>query len=250
MNNPFNLSGKKILITGASSGIGRQTAISMSEMGAELVISARDSDRLVETLDLLTGKNHQVISADLIDEVEREALVEECPLIDGLVSCAGIIETKPIKFINQKSFANMMDVNFFSSINLVIQLFNSRKIKNNSSIVFIGSIAGVKIATKGNAMYGATKAALDGMVKAMALEFAPRKIRVNNIAPGMIQTEMVEDLEGALSKEAIELDKKRYPLGTYGTPEDVANACIYFISDASRWVTGSTMILDGGYTIQ
>lgn len=244
--NPFTLRGRNILVTGASSGIGRSTAIECSRMGATLVITGRNEERLTDTLSQLTGKGHLAITADLNNEEDLLNLVDKCLLLDGLVHCAGIMYYAPLLFINTEKIENIMKVNFVSPLLLTKSLLKKKKINKASSIVFVSSLA-VNCATVGNGIYSASKGAIDSMSNVIALELSQKKIRVNCLLPGMVETELVEGL--GLTSEEILKDKQRYPLG-YGQPEDVAYAAVYLLSDAARWLTGTKIVLDGGVSLQ
>ncbi|SDI21973.1 SDR family NAD(P)-dependent oxidoreductase [Mucilaginibacter gossypii] len=246
MNNPFCLKGKKILVTGASSGIGRQIAISVSGMGAETFITGRNEQRLSDVFNLLEVPGTQYV-ADLDIEQEQDNLIELMPNLDGVVLSAGIVKTLPFKFINRKDLDSIFETNFFSPAILINKLLKTKKLNKNGSVVFISSIAGNYVGTVGNAMYSASKGAINAMQKVLAIELSAQRIRVNNISPGMIKTELIYD--PIFTEEQLKDDEKKYPLG-FGEPIDVANAAIYLLSDASKWVTGSTLIIDGGFTIQ
>jgi len=250
LNYEFDLTAKTILITGASSGIGRQIAISVSEMGANVVLTARNEERLNKTLTRLSGKNHLIIVTDLKQETDLKKLVQELPKLNGIVHSAGIVKLLPLKFLNDQELRNMLDINYVAPMLLTREILNNKTLEYNSSIVFITSISGPIVGLKANANYSGTKGALTGASKVLALDLAPRKIRVNCIAPGMINTEIVKELEETFSPEKIAEDVKKYPLGSYGEPEDIANACLFLLSDASKWITGTTLVVDGGYTCQ
>ncbi|QTE36686.1 SDR family oxidoreductase [Mucilaginibacter gossypii] len=246
MDNPFCLKGKKILVTGASSGIGRQIAISVSGMRAETFITGRNEQRLSDVFNLLEVPGTQYV-ADLDIEQEQDNLIELMPNLDGVVLSAGIVKTLPFKFINRKDLDSIFETNFFSPAILINKLLKTKKLNKNGSVVFISSIAGNYVGTAGNAMYSASKGAINAMQKVLAIELSAQRIRVNNISPGMIKTELIYD--PIFTEEQLKDDEKKYPLG-FGEPIDVANAAIYLLSDASKWVTGSTLIIDGGFTIQ
>lgn len=246
-NNPFSLEGKTVLITGASSGIGRQIAIQCSRMGAQLIISGRNEDRLKETLAMMEGDAHLIRSADLCGQ--QEALLTDLPPLHGFVNAAGIIDLQPFQFISEEAMRNMFDTNLFAPCALLQQILRKKLMQKNGSVVFISSLAGNVIVSKGNSAYGASKSAISAIAKTLALELAGRPVRVNCILPGMVKTEMMDSFLQSLTPEQLAEDEKKYPLG-YGKPEDVAYATIYLLSDASRWVTGSSMILDGGFSIQ
>jgi len=247
MSNAFALAGKKILVTGASSGIGRQIAIEISNAGATAIITGRNNDRLHETIKSLSPGDHKMFAADLNREEELNALVAGTEKIDGLVLSAGIMKTIPFRLLNRQVLQEVMETNFIGQVLLVNKLIQKKLIANEASIVFISSIGGNVVGTVGNAAYSASKGAIEGIQKVMALELAPKKIRVNSILPGMVRTEMWSN--GSVSEEQLAEDEKKYPLG-YGEPSDVAHGCIYLLSHASRWVTGSSLVMDGGFSIQ
>lgn len=248
MQNPFSLEGKTILVTGASSGIGRATAIECSKMGAAVIISGRNKERLNETYLALKGKGHKQFIADLTRLCETNDLGTLIPEIHGIVHCAGIVKTLPFQFITMEQLDHIMNVNFTTPTIFSQQLIKNKIIKKGASIVFISSISGIYISIPGNSMYSASKGAIHGMVKGMALDLASKGIRVNSVNPGMIQTELLN--EGTISDDQLKEDIKKYPMNRYGKPEEVAYAVIYLLSDASAWVTGSNLLIDGGYTLK
>ena len=245
-NTAFSLHGKTILVTGASSGIGRAIAIECSKMGATLIINGRNEERLQETLNSLTGEGHKYIIADLGNEEELKALVKELPSLNGACFCAGVGLTLPVAFSSRKKFDKIFEVNFFSKTELSRLLIKNKLLYKDSSIVFIDSIGGVKRFSPGNAVYGCSKAALKSWSKFIAKEHGPR-IRSNCICPGMVETPLISS--GTISQEQLELDKKKYPLQRYGQPQDIANAAVFLLSDASSWITGTEIIVDGGISI-
>jgi NAD(P)-dependent dehydrogenase (short-subunit alcohol dehydrogenase family) len=247
MYNPFSLEGKTILVTGASSGIGRAIAIECSKLGAKLIITARDEARLNETLSQMEGTEHSCVTADLCKEDARNQLIDKMPLLDGLVNCAGITKTLPFPFVNSEALASVMDINFTAPALLSAQLAKKKHFSKNCSVVFISSNCGVWCVALGNSIYSASKGAINGLVKNMALDLAAKGIRVNSVNPGMIDTHLLD--AGTITPEQLEEDKKRFPLKRYGKPEEVAYAVIYLLSDASAWVTGSHLLIDGGYTL-
>jgi NAD(P)-dependent dehydrogenase (short-subunit alcohol dehydrogenase family) len=248
--NPFSLEGKKILVTGASSGIGREVAITLSYAGAVLVINGRNEGRLEETLNKLLGNDHIIIAGDLNESSTIDKICNLNIELDGFVNAAGVMKLLPFKFISNGQLEEMMQTNFFSPIGLMLALFKKKKIAKNASIIYITSINGAVVGSKANSMYAASKGALTGMIRAMAIDLAKSNVRVNNIAPGMIETDGAMEIKDIVSKEAIEEDIQKYPLNRYGTPKDVAYACQYFLSDASSWITGTTLVVDGGFTIK
>jgi NAD(P)-dependent dehydrogenase (short-subunit alcohol dehydrogenase family) len=247
MYNPFSLEGKTILVTGASSGIGRSVAIECSKMGAKIIITARNEERLHETLSQMEGTDHFVIIADLSNEDERNQLVATTPNLDGLANCAGLVKTLPFSFVDVKPLAAIMDVNFMAPTLISAQLVKKKKISKNGSIVFIASIDGPITAHLGNSMYAASKGAVTAMAKNMAIDLASKKIRVNCVLPGMVETPFIHS--GAITQEQLNADMKLYPMKCYGKPEEIAYAVIYFLSDASSWTTGSNLVVDGGFTV-
>ncbi|MDD3490958.1 MAG: SDR family NAD(P)-dependent oxidoreductase [Paludibacter sp.] len=244
----FSLKDKTILITGASSGIGRAMAIACSEAGATLIITGRNLDRLTETLHLLKGEGHTICVADLTKEDELAALVEFVPKLDGFVSNAGIVNPLMLQFVEKQDVDQILNTNAVSVIHLTRLLLQEKKLKKDASLVFTSSINGNRCAYIGSTLYAASKAMLTGFMKATALELAPKGIRVNCIEPGMIETDLLKD--GSISPEELDKDKQKYPLKRYGKPEEVALAAVYLLSDATRWMTGSSIVLDGGYTLQ
>lgn len=248
MNNPFSLIGKTILVTGASSGIGKSTAIECSKMGATVVVSGRNKERLKQTLTELEGTGHLSILADLASEVELDALVEKCPVIDGLVNNAGTTIMVPTQFISREKLQQILEVNTIAPILLTQMLLKKKKIAKGASIVFTDSISGVVIASPGNVLYSTSKSAISGFVKNAALDLASKNIRVNTVCPGMIETHILD--QATLTEDDIEADIKKYPLKRYGKPEEVAYAIIYFLSGASSFTTGSSLVIDGGFTLQ
>jgi NAD(P)-dependent dehydrogenase (short-subunit alcohol dehydrogenase family) len=248
--NPFSLEGKTILVTGASSGIGRATAIECSRLGANVILSARNAGRLKETLNALDGDKtkHQICPADLTVQQELDNLVNSISQIDGVVLSSGRTgNALPIKFDKREKINPVFETNFFAPFELMRLLYKSKKLKDGSSVVTIASIGGVKAFATGNGDYGAAKAALNSIMKFAAKEFAPKGIRVNCICPGMIQTPMVDSCE--FSEEQLKADIATYPLKRYGKPEEVAYGVVYLLSDATVWVTGTELYIDGGVTV-
>lgn len=242
MNNPFTLERKTILVTGASSGIGRGIAIACAGMGARVILTARNQERLQDTFSQLEGGGHLIIPADLTDAEQRAALVEACPELDGLVQCAGVMNRVPGKSIGKEDIESVFAPNVEAPMLLQAELLQERKINKEASIVYMASIA-ARSAVAGNALYSASKAALISYAKCLALELAPRKIRVNCICPAMVWTDLA--LVGA-TKEELEADQLKYPLKRYGKPEDIAYLAVYLLSDVSCWMTGSCVEITGG----
>ena len=242
MYNPFSLSGKTILVTGASAGIGRGIAIACAGMGAQVVLTARNAERLQETLSMLEGEGHSYIVADLTIETQRAALVNKLPMLDGVVQCAGVGSRVPCKLLSQEDLDHVMKPNMEAPILLQALLLSEKKIQKQASVVFIASAAAT-MPTAGNAVYSASKAAMVAYAKCLALELAPRQIRVNCISPTMVWTDLA--LVGATTEQLTEAEKN-YPLKRYGQPQDIAHLAVYMLSDASGWMTGSDVQITGG----
>ena len=246
MYNPYSLEGKTILITGASSGIGRRTAIECSRMGAKLVITGRNQDRLNDTLSSLEGEGHLTFAGDLTEETAMEALMEQLPPLNGVFFCAGVTDTTPAKFIDEEKIERVFSINIKSPMLLTKWLVKKKKIQTGASLVYMSSY-GAEVVTPGLGIYAASKGAVNSFMRTIATELSARKVRANSIMAMMVQTELISTL-GSLSKEDIEKDEAKYPLG-YGKPEDIAFAVIYLLSDASKWITGSIIKMDGGSTL-
>lgn len=242
MNNPFTLVGKTILVTGASAGIGRGIAVACAGMGAQVILTARNIERLQETLTQLEGEGHTYIAADLTNEAERVALVEQLPILDGVVQCAGVGNRVPCKMLVQEDIDCVMKPNAEAPMLLQSLLLSEKKLKKQASVVFIASAAAT-MPVIGNAVYSASKAALVAYAKCLAQELAPCQIRVNSISPTMVWTDLA--LVGA-TVEQLQEAQLSYPLKRYGMPEDIANLVIYLLSNASVWMTGSNIEITGG----
>lgn len=243
--NPFSLENKTILVTGASSGLGISIAMECSKMGANVIISGRNPERLSETLNKLDGGNHQKIIADLTNIEDIDKLTQSLPVLDGIVLNAGIIKTTPVKFISDDAIESIFNTNILSSIKLIQRLLKARKINKGGSIVFISSISTFNVKV-GNSLYSATKGAVNSFMKVLALELASQKIRANCIQPGFIKTRILES--GIITDDQLEEHFKLYPLGI-GKPTDVSYGCVYLLSDAAEWITGTSFTIDGGVTL-
>lgn len=250
MYNPFSLEGKTILVTGASSGIGRGTAIECAKMGAKVVLSGRNEARLQETFASLDGEGHVVLCGDLNYEETRKEIVEKIPALTGVVYCAGISQIQMAKFMNLSSLEDIFQTNVFSPLMLNTLLLKKKKIQKNSSIIFISSISGVYRSQIGEGSYGASKAALTGYVKSMALELSAQGTRVNTIHPGVVETPLLEASNSTFGEEELDALREKYPLKRFGKPEDIAKCAVYLLSDASSWMTGSNILIDGGFTLK
>lgn len=247
--NPFSLSGKTILVTGASSGIGRGIAVTCSKMGARIILNGRNVERLNETLGLLSGENHLILPGDLSKQEQIDALATDSPLLNGVVHCAGILKISSVKHLDRSSLEEIINVNEIAPILLTSALLKKRKIQKGSSIVFIASMIGVHVASVGEAPYSTTKASLTGFIKAAAVELASQGTRVNTICPGVVQTDILELRNELFTDDALKEIVKHYPLKRFGTPEDVANGTVFLLSDASSWVTGINLLMDGGFCL-
>jgi NAD(P)-dependent dehydrogenase (short-subunit alcohol dehydrogenase family) len=244
------LLGKTILVTGASSGIGREIAILASCKGATVVITGRNQERLTDTFANLAkdkGQSHQQILADLGVDEQIELLASNTMPIDGLVCCSGINDKTPIKHISREKIDKMYNANVFGPMLLVKELIKKKKVNNAASILFISSISSIYAAVS-NSLYASSKGAVNSLVKILALELALKKIRVNSIMPGMIRTNMVKAY--GLSEVEMEDVVNSYPLGRIGEPEDIAKAAAFFLSDDSSWITGANLVVDGGLTLR
>ena len=241
--NPFSLEGKTILVTGASSGIGRGIAIACSRMGARVIINCRNDFKLSETLSLMEGEDHIKILGDLICPKDVQVLIDNLPKLDGIVYSAGIGHRLLTKMMSEDELDRVLNVNFKSPVLLQAGITKAKKLNKGASVVFIASIA-YNSPYLGNAAYSASKGALVAYSNCLALELAPRAIRVNCISPAMVWTDLIYN-EGD-SKESLEQDERTYPLKRYGQPEDIANLAIYLLSDASSWMTGNNIRITGG----
>jgi len=245
--NPFSLKGKTILVTGASSGIGSTIAMECSKMGANVIITGRNSERLQETFKQLSpNEEHLCKVADLSIKEELDALVDSLPNLDGVVHCAAMLKKLPLKFINEKAWQETMETNLIAPAILSQRLVKKNKINNSGSVVFISSIA-ASVASFGNISYMASKGAINSLSRGMALELAAKGIRVNTIQPALIKTNLTDK---ALSEEDLNNYLAKFPLGRFGKPEEVAYGVIYLLSDASVWVTGTSITIDGGVTLR
>lgn len=246
--NPFSLEGKTVMVTGAASGIGRATAIQCAEMGAKVILIDLNENGLQETKELISHNDVEYRALDLTNLDSLIEMVATLPKLDGVASNAGIVLSLLAKFSEPKDMERIFKINTFSHINLIQQLIAQKKLNKGASIVFTSSMSGVYCGLAGGSLYGATKSAVLGYTKALAIELAPRGIRVNTIHPGMIETPLTSGT--ALSKELLEEDAKNYPLGRYGKPEEIAYSIVYLLSDATVWMTGSQLLIDGGYSVK
>ena len=241
----FDLTGKTILVTGASSGLGRQCAITASNHGANVFITGRNQQRLLETYDLLSGDGHHWLLADLTIDMDIDTLVGQLPALNGVVYSTGISDLSPARFIKPEDIAKTFDISFNASVLLTSQLLAKKKLEKNAcSLVFISTIS-TRYPFVGGAMYISAKAALESYARVLALELAPKGIRSNSISPAFVRTPMLDDTAEKYSGEAVKKIEEQQLLGL-GEPEDVANTVVFFLSDASKWITASNLIVGGG----
>lgn len=241
--NPFSLKGKTVLVTGASSGIGQAIAVFVSKMGADVVISGRNIAKLESTLAQMAGNNNRIFAADLTKSEDIAKLAANAPQLDGIVHCAGIGHRLPAKMLTEKEIDTVMKANFNGAVLLQASLLSKKKVKKESSIVFIASKA-ADYPSLGNAVYSASKGALISYARCLALELAPRGIRVNCVCPAMVWTDLI--MQDEVTMEQLHESEKKYPLRRFGRPEDVAYLVIYLLSNASCWMTNSCVDLTGG----
>ena len=249
----FSLSNKTILITGASSGIGRSCAVQCSKMGASLLLMGRNVDELNRTVsELQPGTKVEMIVADFSKMIDLELLIAEKIVtigkIAGFIHCAGVEKTLPLKKQTSEVFQSIFDINVFAGFELA-KIISLKKYKaEKASFVFIASVAGM-VGESGKTIYSASKGAVISGARSMSMELARSDIRVNSISPAMVKTPILEKMFDGIGEEATQNIIKKHPLGI-GEPEDVANACVFLLSDAAKWITGTNLVVDGGYTAQ
>lgn len=248
MNTPFVIEGKSILVTGAASGIGRATALLCAQMGANVVITDLNAESLGATFKSLEGDGHQMVVANLTQEDDLQKLIDSLSKLDGVVCNAGIIKTILAQFAEKTDIEHIFNINTIAPIFLTKLLLENKKIKKEASIVYTSSMGGVFNGAIGNGLYGASKAALVGYVKSLALELAPRGIRVNTVNPGITETNIYNN--SFITPEQLENEKANYPLKRFGKPEEIANAIVFLLSDATKWMTGTNLLIDGGFSLQ
>lgn len=246
--NPFSLEGKTILITGAAGGIGRATAIECAKLGASLILTDINEEGLKATLEgLKNQEQHRYVLANLTVDEDIDKLVGDIDKLDGYVSNAGVTKPLLVKFINREDLERIMQINAMAPMFLTQRLLKKKKLAKGSSIVFTVSIGGVYTTAVANAMYGSSKGALQVFMKNVALESAANGIRCNSVNPGMINTGLLKP--GTYSEEDRKRDMQTYPMKRYGEPREVALGIVYLLSDASSFVTGHSLIIDGGKTL-
>jgi len=245
----LELTDKNVLVTGASSGIGKQTAFQLSHLGANCFICGRNRERLTSSFNQLKtveGQVHNRFEADLSGVEDIKLLIDKLPVLDGVVCNAGLVKTKPLKYIDEKLIDDIFDVNTKAIILLISGLLRAKKIKKGASICMVSSISTYKH-TPANSVYSASKSALNAFTTSSALELAKKKIRVNAVLPGFIQTNLLENDD--VGSEQLKKHLNNYPLGRFGKPEDVANVICFLLSDKSEWMTGNLIKIDGGFSI-
>ena len=247
MFNPFSIEGKAILVTGAASGMGKATAISCAKMGAKVVAADFNADGMAQTISELEGEGHLQFTINLADDSSWSDLVSNTPVLDGIANCAGIANMNPFMFVSREEFDKVFNINFFGPVMLTKSLIKSKKINKGGSIVFVSSVDGPRVVHIGNSVYSAAKNALVGVARNMAVDLASKKIRVNCILPGTTDTPLIRTAN--VTEESLSEVAKTFPLKRFGTPEDMANGIIYLLSDASSFVTGTELVIDGGYTL-
>lgn len=243
--NPMSLVGKTILVTGASSGIGRAIAIECSKLGATVICTARNEARLQETMQQLEGEGHKSIIAEMTNHDDVVNLVEQLPKLDGVSHNAGVGLTMLCAFTKMEKVERIININLLAVIDLQTLLFQKKKINKGASLVFMSSISSF-LNVPGNAFYSASKAGLTAFVRGLAAEFGNKKIRANSIHPGMVETPLIS--HSVLDEEDYKKDMKGYPLGRYGQPEEIAHTAAFLLSDASSWTSGAAFVIDGGLT--
>lgn len=251
MDNFLNFGNKVILITGASSGIGADLAQLCGSQGAQLILCGRNIERLNDIADSVRSQGGNILRTyigDLTDELFLNQLVNDIPPIDGMALNAGITYISTVKTLNVKALTKVMEVNTYSPIVLLKLILKAKKFNSTASVVFTSSIAGFQRSSLGNSIYSTSKAALHGFMRNAALELASSGVRVNSVNPGMVETELLG--KNGITSEQYELDKANYPLGRYGKPRDISNAIAFLLSDASSWITGTAMVIDGGVTLR
>ena len=245
MYNPFSLEGKTILVTGASSGIGKATASECSKAGAKVYLTARNEERLARTLTEMENEGHRIIKADITSVEDIQNLVDSVEVLDGVALIAGINDKMIVKKIDEGFITNMMSTNLTGPALLMKSLLKAKKINKQASIVFMSSVSAFYPSVS-NALYGASKAAVNQFAKVLALEVLPIRARVNCIQPAFVETEMIQKY----GEDTLEEIRKNYPLGRFAKPEEIAQAVIYYFSEATQLITGTSLVIDGGYTLR
>ncbi len=245
--NPFSLEGKTILVTGASSGIGKATAILCADMGAKVIAIGRNEHRLEETMGSMSGEGHVKFVFDLNDGCAVDKALSEISLIDGLANCAGVANMNPFQFVSRQEMDGVFLTNFFSPVMMVNKLLKAKKLQKGSSIVFVSSVDGPKVVHAGNSVYSASKSALVGMARNMAIDLIGKRIRVNCVLPGTTDTEMIRTAN--VMEEMLQETAKSLPMKRFAKPDEIAAAITFLLSDASSYMTGTEIVVDGGSSI-
>ena len=250
MLNPLDLTGRTVVVTGASSGIGRDTAIFLSQLGAKLIVAGRDQARLSAVLAELEGSGHRAEIMNLAEPSGIPAWLKTLSVaggpISGLVHCAGAQVLRPLRLLTETEIADLLKLNVTAALMLAKGFRQKGVNPSGGSVVFISSVMGL-VGAPGRSAYCASKSALHSLTKSLALELAPERIRVNCVAPGFVRTGMLAEVEAALGGEQFRRIEEMHPLG-FGEPRDVSQAIAFLLSDMSRWITGTTLVADGGYT--
>lgn len=247
MDNPFSLEGKTVLVTGASSGIGRATALLCAGLGAKVVVSGRDPQRLEETFSTLEGKDHRRCVVDLTDNQSVDDAINLMPVLDGIAYCAGVANMNPFQFIDRQEMDCVFEANFYAPVLLFKKLLKAKKLQKGGSVVFVSSIDGPKVVHAGNSVYAASKSALVGMARNMAIDLVGKKIRVNCVLPGTTNTPMIRTAN--VTEEMLQETAKTLPMKRFAQPEEIANAIAFLLSNASSYITGTEMVVDGGSSL-
>lgn len=253
MHNPLSMTGRTVLIAGASAGLGRATAVALSRLGARVALVARREEVLREVQGSLAGGGHGVYPYDLMDTAGIPALLDtiarDMGPLWGLVHCAAIQLTKSIRFLKTNEFASVMTLGVESALALVEALQRDGvRHAEGGSVVLLSSVSG-STGQPGFAVYCASKGAVESITRSLARELASRRIRVNSVAPAQVLTESLDALKQSLTDKQFDEFRARHPLG-FGEPEDVAHAVAFLLSDSSRWITGTNLVIDGGYLAQ
>lgn len=245
--NPFTLVGKTVLVTGAAGGIGSEVARTCALSGARVVLTDLREDVLTGILESLPDVDspHVMIKADLTQSEDLNHLVENCPPLDGFVCNAGVMKLVPTQFITEEELTRVQHINLNAPILLTRLLLKKKKLVRGSSIVFTASAAGIYRVSPGNAIYATTKCGIDAFMRTVALEMGPKGIRCNSVNPGMVETPLI----AGFSEEERNKEIQNYPLRRFAQPIDVAHGVVYLLSDASSFVTGTALKIDGGMTL-
>lgn len=251
MTEIYSLKDRCVLVTGASSGIGEATALLCAQLGATIIATGRNKQRLdllLEKLDADQGQQHRIIQADLSNYEEIQKLVEVLPEVNGVSDNAGITNgNKPVKFIKTDEMQDVFTTNTMAHVSLLSLLFKKKKLRKNSSVVFTASIGGNYSHVTGQSVYGMSKAAIKSFSDYCAVEFSGRGIRCNSVCPGMIETSLIK--YDSMTDEERTADAEKYLLKRYGKPNEVASVIAFLLSDASSYVTGTSIVVDGGYSV-